>query len=157
VTLNLRRSLGIEEATTISATFADLANISGESPYIAALVEILKRFPGHFHLFSGPGNVRGIRARLHAEGVLPRVRFMGDMADNEPLIAVCDIYLAYFPGGDPVVVRARGAGRPSVELDSGGSSAAATTAECVAQTVPDYIQLASDLLRKATKQRPGAS
>src|SRR6185369_4656408 len=52
-----RQEMGIESASTISATFTELHNIAG-STYLRVLTEIMKRFPKHFHLFVGGGNVR---------------------------------------------------------------------------------------------------
>src|SRR5262249_49010180 len=71
-----RQAMGLESASSISATFGNLSNAAG-SGYLRCLSEVMKRFPKHFHLFAGPGNVRVVRSHLHAEGVLPRVRFLG--------------------------------------------------------------------------------
>jgi hypothetical protein len=147
MTLNLRQSLGIGDGASVSATFADLSKISADSAYMTALTEILRRFPGHFHLFSGPGSVKGVRGRLHAEGVLPRVRFMGNMTDNEPLLVVCDFYLACFPDSDPIPGRASQAGKPSVILNS-AAAGEPQSLQHEARTVADYIAAASRLIRE---------
>ena len=105
-----RQSLGIESATTISATLGNLNNVAG-SGYLKALAEILKRFPQHFHLFAGAGNVKAIRPVLHSEGVLPRVRFLGHVADVAPLLDAVDLYLASFPPSEAhSILEAMGAG-----------------------------------------------
>jgi hypothetical protein len=78
-----RQSMGIESASSVSATFGDLHHASGRE-YLGVLVEVLNRFPKHFHLFAGQGNVRTIRAFLHSEGVLPRVRFLGPTTATAP-------------------------------------------------------------------------
>jgi hypothetical protein len=150
MSLKLRQSFGIVEAASVSATFADLSKFSADSPFVMALAEILKRFPEHFHLFSGPGNVKGMRAHLHAEGVLSRVRFMGNMPDTEPLLTVCDVYLACFPGGDPATDRATGAGKPSVSIGSMAGAHKIALQHHV-DRVSDYIEIASRLIRESSK------
>jgi predicted O-linked N-acetylglucosamine transferase (SPINDLY family) len=127
--------MGIPERASVSATFGDLSKLSVESGYIQALSEILKRFPNHYHLFSGPGDIRAIRAYLHAEGVLTRVRFMGNMSDVSQLVAISDLYMDVFPDSDPRWSgEARSAGKPVVTL---GDS----------KTVAGYIDSASQRIR----------
>src|SRR5207247_8649150 len=91
-----RQAMGFESASSVSATFGNLYKVAG-SGYLKVLSEIMKRFPKHFHLFAGAGNVKAIRSHLHSEGVLPRVRFLGHVADVAPLLEVVDVYLASFP------------------------------------------------------------
>src|SRR5262249_25232213 len=45
-----RQSMGIEAATSVSATFGDLHYAAGRE-FLGVLVEIMNRFPKHFHLF----------------------------------------------------------------------------------------------------------
>src|SRR5688572_5969034 len=155
MSLSLRQSLGIAEGASVSATFADLSRIAADSPYVLALTEILKGFPEHFHLFLGPGNVKGVRTRLHSEGVLTRVRFMGNMTDTEPVLAACDVYLACFPDGDPIMADAGRAGKPSVAMGNSAASAPAGGHHTVG-TISDFIEVASRLIRKATKAHAAA-
>ena len=70
-----RHAMGLESAGSISATFGRLDK--ADRNYIRALSEILKRFPKHFHMFAGAGNVRAIRSQLHTEGVLSARSFPG--------------------------------------------------------------------------------
>jgi glycosyltransferase involved in cell wall biosynthesis len=116
----------------------------------------MNRFPKHFHLFAGAGNVRQIRSRLHSEGVLPRIRFLGHLSDVAPLLDVMDIYLAPFPhSGGHSILEAMGAGKPVVVLrfppDSNDNSGAELVGirELIAPGRADYIEIADHLLRTA--------
>jgi glycosyltransferase involved in cell wall biosynthesis len=113
--------------------------------YLGALAEILNRFPNHFHLFAGAGNVKAIRSRLHSEGVLPRVRFLGHVGDVAPLLDMVDVYLAPFPhsGGDSIL-EAMGAGKPVVSF-SGAELVGVR--ELTATGQGEYITIADRLLR----------
>jgi glycosyltransferase involved in cell wall biosynthesis len=132
---------------------------------VRALTEIMKRFPKHFHLFAGAGNVRSIRSVLHSEGVLPRVRFLGDVGEIAPLLPVVDVYLASFPvSGGHAVIEAMGAAKPVVVLrfpsDSQYNSGAELVGlpELIAPGEADYIQIADRLLRDpALRQKQGAA
>jgi hypothetical protein len=148
-----RQSLGIESASTVSATLGNLYEVA-ESGYIKALTEVLKRFPRHFHLFAGDGNVKTIRSVLHSEGVLPRVRFLGHIADAAPLLDVVDVYLASFPHcGGHSILEAMGAGKPVVVLrfppDSHFNSGAELVGvrELIAPGEADYVEIADRLIR----------
>ncbi len=148
-----RQGMGLESASSVSATFGNLYKVAG-SGYLRALTEIMKRFPKHFHLFAGPGNVKGIRSHLHSEGVLPRIRFLGPMGDVAPLLGVVDVYLASFPhSGGNSILEAMGAGKPVVVLrfppDSHYNSAAELVGvrELIAPGEADYIETADRLLR----------
>jgi predicted O-linked N-acetylglucosamine transferase (SPINDLY family) len=159
-----RQSLGLESATSVSATYGDLQKVAGGG-YVRALTEIMKRFPKHFHLFAGAGNVRSMRSVLHSEGVLSRVRFFGDVGDIAPLLPVVDVYLASFPAsGGRAVIEAMGAGKPVVVLrfpsDSQYNSGAELVGvhELIAPGEADYIQIADRLLRDpALRQKQGAA
>jgi glycosyltransferase involved in cell wall biosynthesis len=148
-----RHSLGLESASTVSATFGNLRELSG-SGYLKALAEILNRFPKHFHLFAGEVNVRAMRGVLHAAGVLPRVRFLGRVADVAPLLDTVDLYLAPFPhSGGYSILEAMGAGKPVVVMrfppDSIYNSGAELVAlsELVAPGEADYVAMVDRLLR----------
>jgi hypothetical protein len=148
-----RQAIGLESASSISATFGDMDKASG-SGYLRALSEIMKRFPDHFHLFAGPGSVKAVRSYLHSEGVLPRVRFLGQVADIAPLLGMLDIYLASFPSSSSrEVLEAMGAGKPVVAVrfpsDSHYNSAAELvgSSELTAPGEADYIAAADRLLR----------
>jgi predicted O-linked N-acetylglucosamine transferase (SPINDLY family) len=148
-----RQEMGLESASTISATFTELHNIAG-STYLRVLTEIMKRFPKHFHLFVGGGNVRAFRSQLHSAGVLPRVRFLGQVSEVAPLMNVIDIYLASFShSGAQPILDAMGAGKPVVALRSAPDSQANTAAEVVginelvAPGEANYIEIADRLLR----------
>jgi glycosyltransferase involved in cell wall biosynthesis len=149
-----RLSMGLEKAGAVSATIGPLDEASGLE-YLRVLSEILQRFPTHFHLFAGPGNVKAIRSFLHSDGVLPRVRFLGPMGDFAPLIGVIDLYLAPFPvcSTKSPVLAAMGAGKPVVALASGADSPSNDAAEFVglreltAARAPEYLSIAERLLR----------
>jgi hypothetical protein len=151
-----RHSMGLESKGTVSATFGELHDVAGRE-YLRVLTEIMTRFPKHVHLFAGPGNVRGIRAHLHAEGVLPRVRFLGSVTDVAPLMGAIDIYLASFPqtAASPIV-EAMGAGKPVVVLGSSPDSPNNMGAELLgipeltARGEGGYIEIADRLLRNVT-------
>jgi Glycosyl transferases group 1 len=148
-----RQSLGLESATSVSATYGDLEKFAGAG-YTRALTEIMKRFPKHFHLFAGTGNVKSMRSALHSEGVLPRIRFLGEVSDLASLLSVVDVYLASFPHSDTYpIVEAMGGGKPVVvhrfPPDSQYNSAAELVGvrELIAPGEADYVEIASRLLR----------
>lgn len=148
-----RQSMGLESAATVSATFGNLYKVAGAG-YLKALCEIMKRFPRHFHLFAGAGNVRAMRSILHSEGVLPRVRFLGHVADVAPLLEAIDVYFASFPhSGGHSLLEAMVAGKPIVVLrfpsDSHYNSGAELVGfpELIAAGEADYVEIADRLLR----------
>jgi len=148
-----RHSLALESDAAITATFGDLQNVSVGN-YLNVLSEILKRFPKNVHLFAGAGNVRAVRSFLHSEGVLPRVRFLGQMVDVAPLLDIVDVYLAPFPQADVLpILDAMGASRPVVCRGSAPDSPHNAAAELVgipeliAESEGAYIQIADRLLR----------
>jgi glycosyltransferase involved in cell wall biosynthesis len=148
-----RASLGIADAKTVSATFGNLYKVAG-AEYLATLVEILKRFPDHYHLFAGAGDVKAMRSQLHAANVLSRVRFLGHMGDVAPLLDVVDVYLASFPhSGGHSILEAMGAGRPIVVLGHAANSHYNSGAELVgipeliAKNRPGYVEIADRLIR----------
>ncbi len=148
-----RRSMGLESAGTVSATFGNLYKVAG-SGYLKVLSEIMKRFPKHFHLFAGAGNVKAIRSHLHSEGVLPRVRFLGHLGDVAPMLDMIDVYFASFPhSGGHSILEAMGAGKPVVVLrfppDSHYNSGAELVGirELIAPGEADYLEIADRLLR----------
>jgi hypothetical protein len=147
-----RQGMGLESAGTVSATFGELHALS--AGYMRVLSEIMKRFPKHFHLFAGAGNVKAIRAHLHGEGVLQRVRFLGPVSEVAGLLGVIDVYLAAFPHHTAdSVLEAMAAGKPVVVLrfppDSEYNSAAELVGvnELTAPGEADYIEIADRLLR----------
>jgi len=151
-----RSSLGIGAAKTVSATFGNLYKVAGEG-YLKALVEILRRFPDHYHLLAGAGDVKAIRGHLHSAEVLSRVRFLGHMADVAPLLDVVDLYLASFPhSGGHSILEAMGAGKPVVvrgfSKDSHYNSGAELVGvlELIAKSEIDYIEIADKLLKNPT-------
>ncbi|PYS16094.1 MAG: hypothetical protein DMG15_03280 [Acidobacteria bacterium] len=148
-----RQSMGLESASTVSATFGHLRDAAG-SGYLRALSEIMKRFPKHFHIFAGEGTVKAVRSHLHSAGVLPRVRFLGRVVDVAPLLELIDVYLASFPESNShAVLDAMGAGKPVVVLKSPVDSEYTCTAELVgmrelvAPGEADYVEIADRLLR----------
>jgi len=158
-----RASLGIAGAKSVSATFGNLYKVAGEA-YLSALVEILQRFPDHFHLFAGAGDVKAIRGQLHSSDVLSRVRFLGHMADVAPLLDVVDVYLASFPhSGGHSILEAMGAGKPVVVLGYPADSHYNSGAELVG--IPDliaadrskYIEIADRLIRNPSQRATQSS
>jgi hypothetical protein len=149
-----RRSIGLDSAASVSATFGDLDQISG-SGYVNALIEILVRFPNHCHLFAGKGNVRAMRQSMHAEGVLPRVRFLGEMSNVAPLLDGLDFYLAPFPNFEcGFVLDAMGAGKPVViqrqssDPKNGCGSDLVADDDLVVDSVGGYVEAVSRIIRK---------
>jgi len=146
---NMRTLMGLDAAGTVSATLGDMRNAT-DSRFLEVLSGILNALPGHYHLFAGTGDVKEIRAHFHAEGVLPRVRFMGSMADAPSVLAIADIYLAPFlDSNDGALLEAMGAGRPCVVLDTPGNSAVERLGvrELLTRSVSAYTQTAERLLR----------
>ena len=151
-----RQSMGLESASTVSATFENLREVAG-SGYLRALSEIMKRFPKHFHIFAGEGTVKSVRSHLHSEGVLPRIRFLGQFADLAPLLGMIDVYLASFPRSSPrTIIDAMGAGKPVVALKSpfdsqqNSGSELVGIRELIAPGEGDYVEIADRLLRTPT-------
>ena len=145
-------SLGIESASSVSASFSGPNR--NQSDFVNVLIELLKRFPKHFHFFAGSGDVRAFRGLLHSEGVLPRIRFMGQTADTLRLLGAVDVYLAPFPDpGRISILEIMGAAKPVVSMGYASNSAFNTTAELVGlrdltpRTAGEYIQVADKLLR----------
>jgi glycosyltransferase involved in cell wall biosynthesis len=157
-----RQGIGLDSASTVSATFGDLSRVAGNG-YLRVLTDVMKRFPQHFHLFAGAGNVRTIRSHLHAEGVLPRVRFLGQVSDVAPLLDLIDLYLASFPKpGEDSILEAMGAGKPVVTIghttDSERNSGAELVGirELTAAGETDYIEITDRLLRnRSLRQKLG--
>ena len=148
-----RKDMGLDAAGSISATFSTTDKLGGGA-YLGALSEIMNRFPNHFHLFVGAGSVKAIRSHLHAEGVLPRIRFLGDIGDVASLLNIVDVYLASFPqSGGSAILDAMGAGKPTVVLrfppDSPFNAAAELVGvrELTASGEGEYIMIADRLLR----------
>jgi glycosyltransferase involved in cell wall biosynthesis len=150
-----RASLGVGSATSLSASFSGPNR--DQASFVNALIEILKRFPGHFHFFAGAGDVRAFRGQLHSEGVLSRIRFLGQAAGVLPLLGAIDVYLAPFPDtGSASVLELMGAGKPIVAMKYSSNPEFNTTAELVelAELTPrtpgEYIQSADRLIRDAS-------
>jgi glycosyltransferase involved in cell wall biosynthesis len=151
-----RRAIGIDSASSVSATFGHLDAICSPG-YLAALTELLTRFPNHYHLFAGQGNVRAARQTLHAEGVLPRVRFLGPYGNVALLLPALDFYLAPFPHFDQdPVLDAMGAGKPVIvhrkAMDANGDPAAdlvGSEEELVVDNQAGYVEAASRIIRKS--------
>jgi predicted O-linked N-acetylglucosamine transferase (SPINDLY family) len=142
-----RAETGLESAGTISATFGNLQD-AADTGYLYALSEIMKRFPEHFHLFAGSGNVRSIRAHLHSEGVLTRVRFLGQVSDVAPLLNLIDVYLASFPATNTAtVLDAMGAGKPVVVSGRSCTAELVAIPELMPPGTASYIDIADRLLR----------
>lgn len=150
---NLRQLMTLEAADTVSATLGDLRNASDER-FLRVLTEILKQFPNHFHLFAGPGDVKSIRGYLHAEEVLPRVRFMGSTSEAASVMALTNVYLAPFlDTGDGLVIEAMGAGKPAVVRENSGSTAELLgVPDLIARSEADYAQMAQRLIRDAKER-----
>jgi glycosyltransferase involved in cell wall biosynthesis len=145
-----RAETGLGSAGSISATFGSLQD-AADTGYLHALSEIMKRFPDHFHLFAGSGNVRSIRAHLHSEGVLSRVRFLGQVSDVAPLLNLVDVYLASFPVTNIAsVLDAMGAGKPVVVSRRSCVAELVAIPELMPPGTASYVDTADRLLRNPT-------
>jgi hypothetical protein len=159
---DMRHAMGLGEAETVSATLCDLKQVS-EPKYLYVVTGLLKVFPNHFHLFAGSGDVKAIRAAFHAEGVLPRVRFLGAVSDTASVMAVADVYLCPFKRSDEKpLLDAMGAGRPCIATrDSGdpGQDSADVLGipEFVADSEMSYLQIAQGLLRDAEARKQASA
>ena len=150
-----RQSLGLGAAASVSATFGRLENAASRE-YLRVLAEIMTRFPNHFHLFAGTGNVRTIRPYLHSEGVLPRVRFLAPSNDVALLLQMIDVYLIRLPDADSrFVLEAMAASKPVVVRRFAADSPHNTSAELVgipelsASKEMEYIEITDRLLRSS--------
>lgn len=151
-TFENRTSLGIASAETVSASFSSSSR--GHAEFVKMMIELLKRFPLHYHFLAGAADVRAVRGALHAEGVLPRLRFLGGEANAAPLLGVVDVYLAPFPdSGRLSVLDMMGAGKPVVAMSHATNSEFNTAAELVGdrgltpRTSAEYLAIADKLLR----------
>ena len=154
----MRHAMGLESAETVSATLGDLRNFTDPS-YINALTGILQLFPKHYHLFAGPGDVKSLRTALHAEGVLPRVRFLGTMSDVVSVMAVTDLYLPPLRKSDDLsLMEAMGAGRPTAVLRNSTDPSRNSSAdllgipELIAGSEAEFSEIAKHLLRSAEER-----
>jgi glycosyltransferase involved in cell wall biosynthesis len=131
--------------------------------FVHVLIRIMQRFPSHFHLFAGIGEVRAIRGLLHSEGVLSRMRFLGTLGDATRLMRVIDVGLVAFPDpGHDSILDMMGAGKPIVALHQTSGSQSNIAAELIgereliARTAGEYTQIADSLIRDvATRSRLG--
>jgi glycosyltransferase involved in cell wall biosynthesis len=156
---DMRHLMGLGKAETVSATLGDLQEVS-EPKYLYAVTGLLKVFPNHYHLFAGSGDVKAIRAALHADGVLSRVRFLGSIADTASVMAVTDVYLCPFKRFDESpLLEAMGAGRPCIVARIPGDPAQNSAAEIlsVPELIADsdvaYLKIAQGLLRDAEARK----
>lgn len=140
-------------AETISATFGRLDEVDSEE-YLDALIEIMRRFPSHLHLFAGSGDARFLRGYLHSRHVLSRIRFLGYQTDVASLLPLIDLYIASFPdSGGLFVLEAMGAGKPVVVRGYRSKSHYNSGAELVglealiASTKSDFVESASHVIR----------
>jgi predicted O-linked N-acetylglucosamine transferase (SPINDLY family) len=141
-----RQAVGLESAGVVSATFGGVHFASG-SGYLRALAELMKRSPRHFHLLIGAGDIKAVRGFLHAQGVLPRVRFLGPMQDALPLLGIVDVYLSSFPVSEENhILEAMAAGKPVVVLKS-CSGAELAGGPGVARNEQEYVDIADRLIQ----------
>jgi hypothetical protein len=140
-----RQTLGFESASCVSATFGSLSKSSGKG-YLRIVSELLRRSPKHFHLFVGGGDVKAIRGYLHSEGVLTRVRFLGDMLDVAPVLESVDVYLDSFPTSNNAgVLDAMAAGKPVVTMKQTGGELVAAE-DLTAANESEYFEIAERLV-----------
>ena len=160
---DMRHLMGLESAETISATVGDLKHAS-DPAYLYVLAGLLKVFPKHFHVFAGTGEVKTVRAALHAEGVLPRVRFLGALPDLASLMSIADVYLCPFKRAEDIpVLDAMGAGVPVIAVKHAEDSIHNSAAEILG--IPDliaandvtYLQIAQNLLRDGDSRKRHAA
>lgn len=156
---NMRQLMGMDSAATVSATLGDLRPFADPS-YLNALTGLLKLFPNHFHIFAGTGDAKPVRAPLHAEGVLPRVRFMGTMSDPTTVLAMTDVYLTPLKTTDDAsLMEAMGADRPAVVLRHPNDPSRNSSAELLgisdllANNEAEYAEIAQRLLRSAEERQ----
>jgi predicted O-linked N-acetylglucosamine transferase (SPINDLY family) len=156
---DMRQAMGLGAAETVSATLGDLQLVH-EPKYLYVVIGLLKVFPNHFHLFAGNGDVKAIRAALHAEGVLTRVRFLGSISETASVMAVTDLYMCPFKRFDESpLMEAMGAGRPCIaarnSTDHTQNSAAEILGvpELIADSDVAYLQIAQGLLRDADARK----
>lgn len=115
-----RQALGLPEGVPLFGTFGRLQKCC-ESGFMAASSAILRAIPGAHLLLAGPAyenEEQVLRARYEAEGVFPRVRFLGPREDDVPtLLKSVDIYLDTFPfPGAQSVLEAMWAALPVVSM-----------------------------------------
>jgi len=158
---NVRQAMGLESAATVSVTLGDLQHIA-KPEYLHVLSGLLSVFPNHYHLIAGSGDVRTmktIRAYLHDEGTLTRVRFLGGTSDVASVLAAADVHLAPLIHPDEtLLLEAMGAGKASVILGSGEDPRLNFCAELLgireltAANDSEYIQIAQRLIRDKSER-----
>jgi len=150
---NLRQLMALDAAETVSATLGNLESAS-DPRFLDMLTSVLTAFPAHFHLFAGSGDVKTIRAHLHAEGVLARVRFMGSMSESASVMALSDLYLAPFDDADAegALVEAMGAGKPAVVLGKSDGDLLGIP-KLVARNEIDYRQVVQRLVSQPSERK----
>ncbi len=148
-----RADLGLFE--TVSATFGD-ARTTSDDGFLQVLVEILRRSPGHLHLFVGSGDSRRARSYLHARDVLGQVRFLVQPMGGTEYMRLIDLYLGSFPSADvQSILDAMGAGKPAIVRaypDNARSNRGAVCVgldEMIASTAADFVERACHVIADA--------
>ncbi len=119
----LRRSLGVADDAPLLGAVSRLVPIKGLQHLIAAMPEILRRFPDAHLAIAGDGEERAaLEAQAAALGVAPRVRFLGFRRDPGAVIACLDVFVlpSLNEGLGKVLVEAMGLGVPVVATRVGG-------------------------------------
>ena len=153
-----RGEFGMEDAETVSGTYGNLFKVSPD--YVQTLIQIMQKFPAHYHVFAGAGDPKPIQQSLDAAGLLPRVRFLGYMNDIANLLDMTDVYLNTFPvSGGQSVLEPMAAAKPVVILrhaEATHFNAGAELAgleEVSANTEDGYVELAARLIADPALRR----
>ncbi len=146
-----RSAMGIDADSTVSLSFAGPTR--DQMGFVKVLVELLKRFPKHFHLFAGGSDVRAFRGLLHSEGVLTRVRFLGQTSDPAAVIGNADMGFAAFPNADSAgILDMMASGKPVLLMREPGTVELLGNSELTPASTGAYIQIADSLIRNAGKR-----
>jgi hypothetical protein len=154
-----RQSLGIDMAQTVSGTFGNLYKVS-DFTYLEVMATILKRFPAHFHIFAGSGDNVPLKEFFRKEGLLPRVLFLGQMADVAPLLGCIDVYFNSFPhSGGQSVLEPMAAAKPVIirryaeETHQNVGAELGGIADLIAASEDEYVEIAGRLLQNPDLRR----
>jgi glycosyltransferase involved in cell wall biosynthesis len=119
----LRRELGLAEATPLVGIVARLVPIKAHETFLQAAQAMAPARPDAVFLVVGDGERRAALVEMAGQlGIADRVRFLGWRADLERLYADLDVVVLTSKNeGSPVaVIEAMAAGRPVVSTRAGG-------------------------------------
>ena len=119
----IRRALGIAAEAPLLGTVSRLVHVKGLTHLVAAMPEILRRFPQAHLVLAGDGEERdALTAQAAALSLAQRVHFLGFREDVPAIIGALDLFIlpSLNEGFGKVLVTAMGLGVPIVATKVGG-------------------------------------